>query len=335
MRGTDQKVRVAAIIPCYRVYSHVLAVIKAVPPHIERIYCIDDACPDGSGKLIEAECSDPRVKVIFHPVNRGVGGAVKSGYLAARVDGFDIGVKIDGDGQMNPALAHLLVSPIARGKADYAKGNRFFRIEDVRAMPRLRLIGNATLSFLSKLSTGYWTLFDPTNGYTAIHLSVLDVLPLEKVAERFFFETDLLFRLNIARCVVRDVPMPAIYGDEHSNIKIGKIVLPFVSGHIRNFVKRIFYSYFLRDFHLASLELVLGGILMTLGTGFGCYRWQLSLVTSKAATPGTVMIAGLMIIVGSQLLLAAIGFDISNVPSDPIHPSLLDDEYNGDSEPPG
>ncbi|MGQ0673134.1 MAG: glycosyltransferase family 2 protein [Hyphomicrobium sp.] len=314
---------IAVVIPCYRVKGHVLDVIARVPAHVERIYCIDDACPDGSGKLIQAECRDGRVRVIFHEANKGVGGAVKTGYLAARADGCSIAVKVDGDGQMDPRLLPSFVRPIQLGLADYTKGNRFFRVGDTRAMPGARLFGNAILSFFSKLSTGYWNVFDPANGYTALHLAVLDLVPIQRVADRYFFESDLLFRLNIARCVVCDVPMIAIYADERSNLSIRRVAVPFLLGHARNFFKRIFYSYFLRDFHVASVQAFLGPILLVAGATFGGYHWWLAWVSGTTATAGTVMIAGLMIIVGMQLLLAALSFDIANVPSQAVHPTLI------------
>ena len=136
-------------------------------------------------------------------------------------------VKVDGDGQMDPRLIPSFVYPILRGEADYTKGNRFFDLESVRTMPRFRLLGNAILSFMTKLSSGYWNLFDPTNGFTAIHTDVARHLPFDKISRRYFFETDILFRLNTLRAVVVDVPMEAKYGDEVSNLKISKIVLEF------------------------------------------------------------------------------------------------------------
>ena len=314
--------RIAVVIPCYRVVAHVLGVIARVPAGVSRIYCIDDACPQGSGRLIKERCRDPRVVVLTHPTNKGVGGAVKTGYLHAQADGCQIAVKIDGDGQMDPALLPAFVEPIVAGQCDYTKGNRFYRIEDVRAMPRVRLFGNAVLSFMSKLSTGYWQLFDPTNGYTALHLSVLDVLSIDKVADRYFFETDMLFRLNIARCVVRDVPMVAVYGDERSSLSIRRAVLSFFGGHVKNFGKRIFYGYFLRDFHVASVEFLLGPILLLIGAVFGGYHWWLSIEDGMAASAGTVMIPALLIIVGTQLSLAALAFDVANVPQHPLHPTI-------------
>jgi dolichol-phosphate mannosyltransferase len=326
--------KVAVVVPCYRVRAAVLDVLARMPERVDRIFCVDDACPDGSGKLIEEQCRDPRVKVIYHRANLGVGGAVKSGYVAARAAGCDVAVKIDGDGQMDPRLIGAFVRPIVLGQADYTKGNRFFRIEDVRKMPRLRLLGNAALSFLSKFSTGYWNLFDPTNGYTALHLSLLDMVPLRKVSDRYFFETDLLFRLSVVRAVARDVPMVAVYGEEQSNLRIARVLWPFLAGNVRNLVKRLFYNYLLRDFHVASVQVLIGLPLLVGGGGFGAYQWWKAAAAGQLATAGTVMIAGLMIIVGIQLLLAALSFDVANVPSQPLHP-MLDAQRDGagDGEP--
>jgi dolichol-phosphate mannosyltransferase len=313
---------VAVVIPCYKVKAHVLDLISHIPADVDRIYCIDDACPEGSGRAIEAATRDTRVRVIYHAENLGVGGAVKTGYRAARADGCDVAAKLDGDGQMDPRLLPSFLLPIALGRCDYTKGNRFYRMGDVRAMPGQRLFGNAILSFFAKFSTGYWNLFDPTNGYTALHLAMLELVPLDRVADRYFFETDLLFRLNIARAMVRDVPMPAVYGDETSNLRIGRIVLPFLAGHVRNFAKRTFYTYFLRDFHAASVQLLLGPILLVTGILFGLHHWRLSLMTGQPATAGTVMIAALQIILGLQLQLAALSYDVANVPTEAVHPLL-------------
>lgn len=328
-----ENLKVAVVIPCFKVRGEVLAVIAKIPSHVDRIFCVDDACPDRSGALVKEQCRDPRVEVIFHEINKGVGGAVKTGYIAARLAGCDVAVKVDGDGQMDPRLIGSFVRPIALGQADYTKGNRFFRIEDVRTMPRLRLFGNAVLSFLSKLSTGYWNLFDPTNGYTALHLSLLDLIPLRKVSDRYFFETDLLFRLSCVRAVARDVPMVAVYGSEQSSLNVGRVLWPFLAGNLKNTVKRIFYSYFLRDFHVASIEFILGPLLLAGGAGFGAYHWWHAAMAGQVATAGTVMIGALLIIVGMQLTLAALSFDVSNVPSQPQHPMLAALRDDGHSSP--
>jgi hypothetical protein len=191
-------------------------------------------------------------------------------------------------------------------------------------MPRVRLLGNAALSFMAKASTGYWNIFDPTNGYTALHLATLDLIDLDKVANRFFFETDLLFRLNLARCVVRDIPMMARYGDEKSNLKIGRVLGQFAWGHVKNAFKRVFYTYFLRDFHAASVMIVVGPPTLFGGIAFAGYHWWNSAQLGVTATSGTVMIGALLILVGAQLTLSALNFDMGNVPREPIFPTLLD-----------
>ncbi|WP_459200420.1 glycosyltransferase family 2 protein, partial [Pseudomonas tremae] len=244
---------IAVVIPCYKVKSHILGVISGIGPEVDKIYVVDDCCPDQSGAFVEQECSDPRVKVIKCPVNQGVGGAVMTGYAAAIADEVDVIVKVDGDGQMDPLLIPDFVLPILNGQADYTKGNRFFDLEEIRQMPKIRLFGNAALSFLTKLSSGYWDLFDPTNGFTAIHADIAKHLPVKKISKRYFFETDILFRLNTLRAVAIDIPMDAKYEDEVSNLKISKIIGEFFVKHMRNMGKRIFYNYYLRDMSLASI----------------------------------------------------------------------------------
>jgi len=286
---------------------------------VDIIFVVDDCCPEKSGALVESSCADARVHVIYHQVNQGVGGAVMSGYKAAIAAGADVIVKVDGDGQMDPSLIPDFVAPIISEEADYTKGNRFFDLEEIRAMPKVRLFGNAVLSFMTKLSSGYWDLFDPTNGYTAIHADVARQLPFEKISRRYFFETDMLFRLNTLRAVVVDVPMDAQYGDEVSNLKISKIVGEFLVKHVRNFAKRIVYNYYLRDMSLASIELPLGILLFITGSGFGVYHWISSLEQGVATPAGTVMLAALPILMGAQLILAFLGYDIANVPRRPFH----------------
>ncbi len=242
-----------------------------------------------------------------------------AGYKAAITDGVDIIVKIDGDGQMAPDLIPNFIAPIISGEADYTKGNRFFDLEEIRTMPKVRLFGNTLLSFMTKLSSGYWDLFDPTNGYTAIHSDVARHLPFNKISSRYFFETDMLFRLNTLRAVVVDVPMDAKYGDEVSNLKISKIIGEFLIKHMRNFLKRIFYNYYLRDMSLASIELPLGILLAISGFSFGAYHWLDSLQEGVTTPAGTVMLAALPILMGAQLVLAFLGYDIASVPRRPFH----------------
>lgn len=296
--------------------------IARIGPECARIYVIDDACPDGSGKAVEEGCRDPRVKVIYNPVNLGVGGAVMAGYSAAVADGCDVIVKIDGDGQMAPELLPLFVQPILDGLADYTKGNRFYDLTHIKQMPGMRLLGNAVLSFMSKFSSGYWDVFDPTNGYTAIHARVAAHLPLDKISQRYFFESDMLFRLNTMRCVVVDVPMDAHYADETSSLKIKQIVFEFLAKHARNFGKRIFYNYFLRDLSAASFQLVFGLVLFVFGGVFGVAQWWQASSLHVNSSAGTVMLAAMPLLVGVQLLLAFLSFDVQSVPRMPVHKRL-------------
>lgn len=313
---------IAVVIPCYRVTRHILAVIEAIGPEVARIYVVDDACPEGSGRMVQESCADPRVHILWHAQNQGVGGAVKTGYTQAAADGMEIAVKIDGDGQMDPRLIAQFVKPILNGDADYTKGNRFYNLEKIRSMPGVRLFGNAVLSMVAKFSTGYWNLFDVTNGYTAIHVKLINHLPLAKISNRYFFETDMLFRLNIIRACVMDIPMNAVYADEKSNLKIREIFLEFAAKHIKNSVKRIFYNYFLRDMTAASLELFLGLVLFGFGICFGLTQWAHTLSTGTLTPSGTVMLAALPTIMGLQMLLAFVTFDVSNVPSRAIQQNL-------------
>jgi len=312
-------VRVAVVIPCFRVTKHILDVLLTIPSFVSHIYVVDDACPDSSGDYVRKHSRDSRVYVLRNSQNMGVGGAVMTGYHAAIKDEMDVIVKMDGDGQMDPVLLASLIEPIITGNADYTKGNRFFDFETVRTMPKIRLLGNAILSFMNKVSSGYWQLFDPTNGYTAIHADVARRLPFKKISRRYFFETDMLFRLNLMRAMVVDVPMEAKYGEEESNLKISNITGEFFVKHVRNFFKRVFYNYYLRDMSLASIELPLGTAFLCYGFIYGCYHWVASAEMGIPTPAGTVMLAALPIFVGIQFLMGFVAYDISSVPVRPIH----------------
>lgn len=316
MRAHEQ---IAVVIPSFKVTRHILDVIAGIGAEVSRIYVIDDCCPDKSGAFVRANCADPRVTVIEHEHNQGVGGAVLTGYRAAMDDGARIIVKVDGDGQMNTALIPGFVAPILAGEADYTKGNRFFNLERIRAMPPLRLFGNAMLSFMTKVSSGYWDVFDPTNGYTAIHADAARYLPFDKISRRYFFESDMLFRLNTLGAVVVDVPMDAVYADEVSNLKVSTVVTEFAGKHLRNFAKRLFYNYYLRNMSLASIELPLGLFLLLFGIVYGAKHWIDSARHGVATPAGTVMMAALPLIMGVQLVLAFLAYDIAAVPRRPLH----------------
>jgi dolichol-phosphate mannosyltransferase len=314
--------KISIVIPCYKARSYVIDVINKVDSFVDNIYVIDDCCPEKTGDLVRTNCKDKRVKVIQHSFNQGVGAAVMSGYKEAIKDGMDIIVKIDGDGQMDPALIINFIMPIINDNADYCKGNRFYDLEKISQMPGIRILGNSLLSLLNKFSSGYWDIFDPTNGYTAIHSNVLIKIPFQKISSRFFFETDMLFRLSTLRAVVLDIPMDAKYENENSNLKISKIFLEFLGKHLRNMFKRFFYNYYLRGMTAASFELPLGIALSMFGFFYGVISWANGIHTGSANSVGTVILSALPLLIGIQFILAFVSYDVFSVPRVPIHKML-------------
>ena len=310
--------KVGVVVPCYRVRDTVLDVIAGIGDEVDAIYCVDDACPENSGVFIQETNSDPRVRVVFHEHNQGVGGAVMTGSREGLADGCDLMVKVDGDGQMDPNLIPAFIAPLLSRSADYTKGSRFTRTRDFQSMPAIRLFGNSVLSFVTKLSSGYWRTLDPTNGYTAIHRSVLAQLPLDEISRDYFFESDMLCNLRLVGACVIDVPMTAVYADEKSSLKWWKTIPPFLRRHARNLRRRIVQLYFVRDFNIATLQLLTGVPLLLFGVIFGATAWRESIVTGVTASAGSVMLAALPVLVGIQLILAFLHYDISSVPSYPM-----------------
>ena len=313
--GADLKI--AVVIPCYRVTDHILEVIAGIGLEVSEIYVVDDACPDGSGKFVQDQSKDKRLSFIFHEENQGVGGAVISGYKAAYADGADVVVKIDGDGQMDPSLISAIAKPVLEGSADYSKGDRFDSLENLFGMPKVRIFGNAVLSLWAKFSTGYWSMTDPTNGFTAIHRRALGAMNLDKIRKSYFFESDILFRLNIANCVVADVPMAAVYGSEKSNMSILKVMFEFPWRHTVNLWKRIFYRYYLREWNVGSFELPLGVFLLVFGAWFGLSSFLNASAAGVATTAGQVTGSAVALILGVQLLLSFLSYDVQSEPRIP------------------
>ncbi len=310
---------IGVVIPCYRVKAHVVRLISLIGPEVSVIYAVDDCCPERTGDYLKEHCIDPRLVVLFHDRNKGVGGAMVTGFKKACADSCSVVIKLDGDGQMDPKLITHFAAPLLDGQADYVKGNRFFALESLRCMPFVRLVGNAALSFITKASTGYWNLMDPTNGYVAIRAEILRMLPLDKIDEGYFFESDMLFRLSTIRAVVKEVPMDAVYAEEESSLRVSRTLREFPHKHLNRFMKRIFYNYFLRDFNLCSLQIISGSAMLFGGTFFGLYHWIRSVSLGVTTPIGTVMLAALPVILGFQALLSAANFDVMNVPVEPVH----------------
>jgi dolichol-phosphate mannosyltransferase len=307
--------RVAIVIPCYRVERQVADVIRSIPERYRTIICVDDGSPDGTADAI-FQLGDPRVRLLRHERNRGVGAAVKTGYAEALRSGAEVVVKMDGDGQMSAEDLDPLVAPLLEGSADYAKGNRFVDLVALRRMPRMRLLGNAALSLASKLVSGYWNALDVTNGFTAIRAGVLRRLALESTSDRYFFETSILIELNIARARVTDVEMPARYGGEQSSMQLSRVLVSFPPLLLRGLLRRFYWRYLIQDFGACTVCLLSAVPLLLFGAAFGGWHWVQSIRTGVPATAGTVLVAALPVILGFQLLLAAVVLDVLSSPSD-------------------
>lgn len=310
---TDSKV--LAVIPSFRTSSSIINVVNRSLEQVHHVLVVDDDCPENSGKLVSKEFSkDKRVTVITHEENLGVGGAMKTGFAWALENDFEIIVKIDGDGQMDPALVPELIKPLIDSTADFSKGNRFESPRMVRQMPFVRLLGNGFLSLFSKISTGYWSVNDPTNGFIAIKKEALAKLEPELLANSYFFESDLLFRLAIVRARISEMPMAAVYGDEKSSLKIMKVLWTFPFLHFRNLIKRIVYNYYVRDWSIGSIELPIGLVLMIWGVWFGLSSYSAAQVQGEAVTAGQAVATAIGIILGFQLLLSFISQDVQSEP---------------------
>lgn len=308
-----QQHKIAVIIPAYNVENHIRDVVAGVPSFVDQIIIVDDKSTDATLKVIQA-LNDSRLTIIHHKHNRGVGGAVLSGYEKANELGADIFVKLDGDNQMDPAYIQALVHPIANLEADYTKGNRFLHIKELQRMPIIRRVGNLGLSFLTKLASGYWNIFDPTNGFTALHKDTYQELSRDSIAKDYFFESSMLIQLRRVDARVLDIPIPAKYEDEDSHLSPLRSLLSFPPRLFAGLIKRILYQYFLFDFTAVSLFLSIGIPAIVFGFVWGFIKWAQSNRTGIPATTGTVLIAVLPIIVGVQLIVQAFSLDIDSVP---------------------
>jgi len=305
--------KIAVVIPAYKVRLHLENVVRKLPEFIDNIIVVDDACPEKSYEVLQ-NLDIKKIIVINHEVNMGVGGALISGYKKALSLEVDVVIKVDGDGQMDTSYISSLIEPILDGNADYTKGNRFVDFKALRAMPKVRLLGNSALSFMVKASSGYWNVMDPTNGFTAISNKALQDLDLEVINRRYFFESDMLINLNIENAVVKDVSIPAKYDNENSSLSITKTIVEFPPKLFKGLIRRIFFKYYIYDFNMGSLYMLLGFPMFFGGIGFGFYRWIIGATQNIENSAGTVMLAVLPIILGVQFLLQAIGIDIDNVP---------------------
>ena len=315
---------IAAVIPAYRVGREIETVLRGLPPYLKYIIVVDDASPDNTSDLvIRLAKRDSRLLLMRHSQNQGVGGAMVTGFRKALELGALIVVKIDGDGQMDIGNLPDLLIPLITGRADYTKGNRFHDFTALRQMPWIRRIGNMGLGFLAKAATGYWNLFDPTNGFLAIRAETLALLPLDQIDPTYYFETSMLAHLNMLGAVVQDVPMPAHYQGEVSSLLIHRVLLEFPLKLINTLFRRAVLKNFVYDFSMASIYLLTGLPLLLFGLIFGSYKWIYYASLDIPAPTGTVILPTLSVLVGIQLLLSAIEIDLRSVPKKPLSASLI------------
>lgn len=302
------------MIPCYNVAPHIADVLAAVPDYVDQVIAVDDGSRDDTMKTLEA-ATDRRVEVIRHERNRGVGAAMRTGLARGAQAGADLLVKVDGDDQMDLAdLTKLLDALVDDPRCGYAKGNRLVDQKALSRMPRLRVIGNFALTFLTKLASGYWYVVDPQNGYLAIRRDVWERLDPARISDGYFFENDMLVGLNILDIPVKDVPIPARYGDERSYLRVRRVLFSFAFLLVRRTFYRVYTKYMLRDFSPIALFLLTGLPLFIWGVAFGAYQWWSHLQQGIATPTGTVIVAVVPLILGFQLLLQALVLDIQNSP---------------------
>jgi len=309
--------RIAVIIPAFCEANRIAETINGLPQWVDHIIAVDDGSTDQTYEVIK-ELKNSRLSALQLEKNGGVGAATLAGFQKAMELKADILVKMDGDGQMDPTWLASLLEPIRQGEADYVKGNRFVHTQELVQMPMLRRLGNIGLSFMTKLASGYWSVFDPTNGYVAIDSAVANLLEQKRLHHRFLFEASILLELGLQRAVVRDVYIPARYGDKVSSLSERNALLEFPPMLLRGFIRRILIQYFVRDFNAVSLFLIAGIVASIFGLAWGLYHWAISAAQGVPASTGTVMIAVIPLILGLQLLLQAVVMDIQNAPRETI-----------------
>lgn len=303
---------VGVVIPAYQVENQLAGTVELIPEFVDHIVIVNDGSTDGTGKLAtELTAANSRIRVLRHENNRGVGAAVKTGLQDLLGRGCQILVKLDGDGQMDPAEIGRLVQPLIDGWADYAKGNRLSSRADVRGMPVVRLAGSVSLTFLTKLSSGYWQMMDPQNGFVAITRDTLERMDMDDIDDRYFFENSMLIALNTVMARSMDVHMASSYGGENSNLRIWRAIFGFPPRLFRGFVRRMVRRYVVLDFSPIILLFTIGSALLLMGSCWGGFHWWQSIETGKIASTGTVMLAVTMF-VGLQMLLQALVLDIEN-----------------------
>lgn len=308
--------KTAVVIPYYNASNHIANVVAKLPDSIFAVIIVDDVSKEVLPEKDIRDSINPKTELVIlrNDLNLGVGGATKRGFQYAITMNVDVVVKVDADDQMDTSYIPQLLKPLLKNKAEMSKGNRFRDLEALKKMPFTRRFGNLFLSFLTKIATGYWNNFDPTNGFIAIKVSVLKKIDINKLSNRYFFETSLISELYFVKARIKDVAMPAIYGDEKSSMKLWTIPVSFSLRLFKLFIKRLVKQYLLYDFCLGSIYLIIGLPLFLFGVIFGVYEWTHYASMNVPAPTGTIMVVALTVILGFQLLLQGLQYDVINAP---------------------
>ena len=302
--------RVAVVVPAYDEEALIGSTVSTIPAFVDRIFVVDDGSKDGTAE--RARGADPRVDLIPHEGNEGVGAAIVTGYRRAIAEEIDVTGVMAADGQMDPDDLETLVSGVCKGECDYAKANRLFTGQAWKLIPRTRYIGNAILSFLTKIASGYWHVADSQSGYTAVNLETLKLLDLERIYPRYGFPNDMLVHLNVWNRRVRDYPSRPIYGiGERSGIRLSRVVPTIAWLLVKGFFWRLKEKYMIRDFHPLVLFYFLGFLFVGAGLLLGIVETALR-IAGNDITVATIVLVALLVISGTQLLLFAMWFDMES-----------------------
>ena len=306
-----QEKTVAVVVPAYNEEKMIGKVLRTLPDYVDHVVVVDDASRDRTGDVVQkAQKEDPRIVFLRHSQNEGVGGAIVTGYKWVRDHEVEIGVVMAGDGQMDPQDLPSLIEPLVKGEVDYAKGNRLFTGKAWRIIPKTRYFGNAILSFLTKIASGYWHVADSQSGYSAVSLKVLRTIDLEGIYKRYGMPNDLLVKLNVYQFRVRDIPIQPIYGKgERSHMRIYRVIFTLSLLLFKLFLWRINEKYIIRDFHPLVLFYLMGFVLTPIGVAFGGYLLIYRIFAGTVAAT-SALFAAFFAISGFQSLFFAMWFDM-------------------------
>ena len=304
--------KIGVVVPAYNESRLISKTITGIPDYIDQIIVVNDCSKDNTAEIVSNIASaNKKVTLLNHAINKGVGGAISTGYIYCRDNDIDIAVVMAGDNQMDPRDLPDLLEPLLRDKADYSKGNRLITGEAWKTIPRVRYFGNSMLSFLTKIASGYWHVADSQTGYTALNKRALKLLPLENIYPRYGMPNDFLVTLNIYNMRVVDVPVRPVYADETSGIKIGKVVFSLSFLLLKLFFKRMVQKYIIRDFHPLVFFYFFGSLLFMLDIPL-LIRLIVVWISTKAAPEITLIMILLCSISGLQLILFAMLFDMES-----------------------